>query len=80
MTTKLHGDTSINDAVHTFFHYEKWRLEKRNLEAKVGTCAIENFCDALLDSNENWNSMESYNESLPKTKKFDLDERSGVDV
>ena len=40
------------DAGHTFFHCERWRLERRNLEAKVGACTIENFCDAMLSSEE----------------------------
>ena len=31
----IYGNASIDDAEHTFFHCEKWRLETRNLEPKA---------------------------------------------
>ena len=40
----------------------------------------ENFCAAILNSEENWNSMTSYKEVLLKSKKFVLNERSRMDV
>ena len=55
-------------------------MERRNLEAKVRACTIENLCDVILSSEENWNSMTSYAEVLLKSKKFDLDERITMDV
>ena len=42
-----------DDAEHTFCHCERWSLERKNLEAKVGVCTVENFCDILLNSEEN---------------------------
>ena len=55
-------------------------MEGRNLEAKVDACTIENFCNVILSSEENWNSMVSYAEGLLKSERFDLDERSRMDV
>ena len=69
-----------DDVEHTFFHCERRRLEKCNLEAKVGVCAIENYCDDILNIEENLNNMTSYTEALLKSKKFDLEERSRMTV
>ena len=44
-------------------------MEGRNLEVKVGACAIKNICDVILSSEEDWKSM-----ALLKSKKFDFDE------
>ena len=76
----IYGNASIDDAEHTFFHCEKWRLETRNLEAKVGACTVEDLCKVILSSEKNWNSVASYTKALLKSKKFDLDERSRMDV
>ena len=46
--------------------FKRWRLKGRNLKAKAGTCIIENFCDVILSSEENWNNMASYFEALRK--------------
>ena len=74
----IYGDASIDDAEYTFCHCEKWVLERRNLEAKVGL--IENFCDVILRSEENWISMVSYAEVLLKSEIFYLDKRSRMDI
>ena len=76
----IYDDASIDDVEHTFFHCERWRWEEKNFEAKVGAYTIENFCDVILNSKENWNSITSFTEALLKSKKFDLDERSTMDV
>ena len=76
----MYDDTSIDDVEHTFFHCERWRLERRNLGVKVDECTIENFYDVILSIEENWNSMASYAEALLKSKNFDLDERSRMEV
>ena len=73
------NDASTDDAEHTFFHCERWVLKRRNFETKVGEVTIENFCDVILSSDENFNSMATYGEVLLKTKKFDLDKRSRMD-
>ena len=65
-----------DDAKRTFFYCERWRLERSNHEVKVGACTIENFCDVILSSGDNWNSVACYTEVLLKSKKFDLDERN----
>ena len=76
----IYGDASIDPEEYTFFHCVRWRLERRILEAKVGSCTtVQNFCGVILSSEENWNSMTSYTEALLKSKKFDLDERSRLD-
>ena len=75
----IYGDVSIDDAEDTFFHCERCVLERRNLEIKVGVVTIENFCNVILSSEENWNNLASYAEVLLKTKKFDLNERSRMD-
>ena len=51
-------------------------MEFRKNEAKVG----ENFCNVILDCEENWNSIVSYTEALGESKKFYLDERSRMDA
>ena len=66
----IYGDASIYNVEHNFFHCKRGRLERRNLEAKVGIYTIENFCN--VTAKENWNSMASYIEALLKSKKFDL--------
>ena len=45
-----YDDESIYDVEHTFFNWARWRLEKRNLEAKVGAFTIGNFCDVIPSS------------------------------
>ena len=55
-------------------------MERKNLEAKVGACTIENFCHVILSSEENCNSRVRYVEVLLQSKKFDLDERSRIDI
>ena len=62
----IYDDVSIDGAKHTFFHCERWRLERKALEG----CTVEG----------NLNSLASYTEALLKTEKFDLDKRSGMDV
>ena len=47
-------------------------IRKRNLEVKVGACTIENFCDMVSRSEENWNNMASYAKAWLKAKKFEL--------
>ena len=41
-------------------------MERRNLEVKVGAHTIENICDVILSSEENWNSVAGYTEALLK--------------
>ena len=53
----IYGDESIDDVQYPFFHCERWRLERRNPEAKVSACIIENFCDVILSSRKNWDRM-----------------------
>ena len=36
---------------------------------------IENFCNVILSSEENWNNMASYSGALLQSKKLGLDER-----
>ena len=69
----IYGDASIDDAEHTLFHCERWILERRNLEVEVGACTIENFCDVILSSEENWNSMASYAEVSAFLRNSDAD-------
>ena len=76
----IYGDESIDDAEHILFHCERCRLERRNLETNVGACTVENFCDVILSTEENWKGMASHTEALLKSKKIDLDERSRMDV
>ena len=72
----IYDDVSIDDAQYTFFHCERWRLERWDLEA----CSVENFCNVILSNEENWNGLASYTEALLKSKKFHLDERSRMGV
>ena len=65
----IYDDASIDDAKHTFFHCERWALERRNLETKVVAVTFESFCDVILNSEQNWNSMASYADFLLKSKK-----------
>ena len=60
---------TCDDAKYSFFHCERWRLERRNLEAKIDACTIEN-----------WNSMDNYTQALLKSKKFDFYERIRMGV
>ena len=69
----IYDTASIDDRKYTFFHCERWKLEKENLEAKVGVFTVENFCDVILNSEENCNSIASYTEALLKSKKFYFD-------
>ena len=49
----IYRDAFSDDAEHTFFHCERRKLERRNLEAKVGACTIENFCGGILNNDDN---------------------------
>ena len=68
------GDTSIDNAEHNLFHYERWTLAGRNLEIKVG--------ELLQCKSEQRGKLKlaSCPEALLKSKKFDLDEGSRMDV
>ena len=68
-----------DDTEHSFSHCKRRRLERINLEVKVGVCTVENFCDVILNSEENWNSIASYTEVLLKSKKFNANESSRMD-
>ena len=63
----IYDDATIDDVEHTFFYCERWNLEKRNLEVKVGICTVESCCDVILNSEDNWNSIASNNEVLLKS-------------
>ena len=39
----IYGDASIDDTERTFFHYERWILERRNREAKVKEFCLKVF-------------------------------------
>ena len=54
---------------------ERWNLDKRDLEAKVGAYAVGNFCNIILSSEGNSTIV-----ALLKSKKFDLAKRSRMDV
>ena len=41
---------------------------------------VVKFCYVILSSEENCNNMAGYNEALLKSKKFNFDERSTMDV
>ena len=56
---KKNYDALIDEAEHTFFHCETWRLERRKLEAKVDASTIKNLCDVILSNKENWISIAS---------------------
>ena len=74
VSTRLNwGDALIDEAEHTLCCCERWILEISNVKAKVGACTIENFCDVILSSKKNWNSMACYTEAFLKSKKFDLE-------
>ena len=72
----IYNDASKDDAEHTFFLCGRWRIVRKNLAAEVGISTVKNFCDLILNSEENCNCIASYTEALLKSKKFDLEERS----
>ena len=76
----IYGDASIDDAEHTFFRCERWRLKKWNVKVTFCAFTIENFSDVILSIEENWNSLTSYTELLLKSMKFYLDERTGMGI
>ena len=65
----VYGDGSHDYAEPTFFRCHTF------FQTKVSARTIDNFCNVILCSEENWNSMASYIEALLESKKFDLDVR-----
>ena len=55
-------------------------MERKNLKATIGACNMENFCDVILSSEANWNNITHYAEALLKSKEFELNERSRINV
>ena len=71
----IYGDSAVDSAEHTFFYCEKWSEERARLEATIGVCTVDNWCDTILRSENNWNIMARYIEHILRSKKGDLDER-----
>ena len=71
--TCIFGDCKNDDALHTFFHCEKWRQKREELEIKVGPCNVDNIITIMTSSEENWRIVAVFLEDILRKKKILLD-------
>ena len=75
----IYDDKCMDDAEHTFFECEKWRVEKLSLQQKVGVVTLENIVDIMLSTADNWKHISVYVEHVLRIKKQDLDVYHGME-
>jgi len=68
----IYGDSDADDAEHTFFKCQKWTHKRAELERSIGPLTVENAIPKMLVSENNWNSIARYVESVLRLKKRDL--------
>lgn len=66
-----YGDASSDDAEHTFFHCCRWSVQRRCLESELQPIAPENVISLMLESEDCWNKIASYIETVLREKKSD---------
>lgn len=76
----IYGDNCVDDAQHTFFSCERWRIERNIVEREVGEITPENIINIMLASRRNWDSIAAFVEKVLRSKKRDLDVGTTRDV
>lgn len=69
----IYGDAEYDDAQHTFFACEKWKLEREELERKIGKVTPDNIVNTMLMTESNWNLVAQYVELILRLKKISMD-------
>lgn len=62
-----------DDASHTFFSCERWIEERTDLEADTGPINPENVISKMLSSEESWEKIATYVETVSREKKREED-------
>ncbi|KAK9497402.1 hypothetical protein O3M35_004114 [Rhynocoris fuscipes] len=73
----IYGDSSHDDACHTFFECDRWSGERAALERVLGTWTPERAVAAMCGSRQGWGTVARYVEGVLKSKKRDLDRVEG---
>lgn len=69
----IFGDSSNDDAEHTFFECIQWQAERRALEIRIGTCSATNIIAKMLETAEGWAAIAAFVEDVLRKKKPHLD-------
>lgn len=74
----IYGDSTVDDAYHTFFHCEKWKEKRQDLERKIGNVTADNIVSKMLNNKGNWDNVASYIENILRLKKLEMDNRQRI--
>lgn len=66
-----YGDSSQDNAYHTFFECTRWLARRRRLEMEIGDISPDNILNLMLTRKEQWERVCSYIEEVLKTKKME---------
>lgn len=69
----LYCTETRDDAEHTFFGCDRWAGLRTTLETSVGRLTPDNIVSTMLASEDNWNAVCHWIQSVLRSKKADLD-------
>lgn len=69
----IYGDNCVDDAEHTFFRCERWRIERQSVEEIAGEISPENIVNLMLENEDTWKYVATFVERVLRDKKRDLD-------
>ena len=64
-----HCGSPRDDALHTFFECERWRVLRHGLDESVGGIGPDNIVGLMLQSEESWTRVAVYVETVLREKK-----------
>lgn len=70
----IYGDSSHDDAEHTFFECGRWDLRRFRLMMEVGHISPDNIIGLMTSAKTVWARVSSFIEDILRTKKADLDQ------
>lgn len=76
----MYGDNCEDNAEHTFFRCDRWRLERQTVEQNVGEITPENIAIIIMENESKWTHVVIFIEKVLRQKKRDLDVGTTVAV
>ncbi|XP_035737494.1 uncharacterized protein LOC118448396 [Vespa mandarinia] len=67
-----YGDSTVDDALHTFFKCVRWSVERLALEQDLGKISPDNIVEKMLQSQEEWNKLARYIRTTLRRKKMEM--------
>ena len=68
-----YGDCPTDDALHTFFHCERWCIDRWALQSDLGVITPENIIRMMLHGKEEWAKVTGFIEAVLPQKKQEID-------